>query len=238
MFLLHDLVAAIEDRLRLPAINLPTNLTAPSSTVEDIESIAADARRHLGIPAGPLEHVVRTLERHGAVVVRLSMEIDKVDTFSVIFDDRPLVVLTTDKLNRVRSRFDAAHEFGHLIMHRDVIGWERVAERQAHWFAAALLMPAREIRGAPPRLARLRPGSFLDLKAEWKVSIEDVLTTSKDAGRHDRPHLHRPAMKVMSNARLAAAGSPATMRSDPRSHPYCLRPPSPSLSGWGSPSKI
>ena len=54
VFLLHDLVAAIEDRLRLPAINLPTNLTAPSSTVEGIKSIAADARRHLGMPQGRL----------------------------------------------------------------------------------------------------------------------------------------------------------------------------------------
>jgi ribosomal protein L14 len=58
--------------------------------------IAAEAREHLGLPTGPVDNVVRTLERHGTMVVRLSMEIDKVDAFSVRFEDRPFVVLTTD----------------------------------------------------------------------------------------------------------------------------------------------
>jgi Zn-dependent peptidase ImmA (M78 family) len=47
-----------------------------------------------------------------------------------------------------RARFSLAHEIGHAVLH-----WDRFdapegpdAEREAHRFAAALLMPAAEIR--------------------------------------------------------------------------------------------
>ena len=195
VFLLHDLVAAIEDRLRLPAVSLPTELTDATTSRAAVEVIAAEAREHLGLPTGPVDNVVRTLERHGTVIVRLSMEIDKVDAFSVAFEDRPLVVLTTDKLNRFRSRFDAAHELGHLVMHRDVTRWEREAEKQAHWFAAGLLMPADDIIDELPASADWR--NLLDLKTEWKVSIAALLKRAETLGVMSN-HAYSNAMKVMS----------------------------------------
>jgi Zn-dependent peptidase ImmA (M78 family)/transcriptional regulator with XRE-family HTH domain len=195
VFLLHDLVMAIEARLRLPEVNLPRALTDAATPRPEVEEIAASVRARFGLPPGPFEDVVRTLERHGAVVVRLSIGITQVDAFSVTFDDRPLVVLTSDKLNRVRSRFDAAHELGHAVMHRDVTGWEREAEQQAHWFSAAMLMPAETIAAQLPATADWR--RLLDLKAEWKVSIAALLKRAKTLDMMS-DHTYTNAMKVMS----------------------------------------
>ena len=54
----------------------------------------------------------------------------------------PVVVLGTDKNDRARSRFDGAHELGHLVVHGDQIWGVKEVEHQAHAFAAAFLMPA------------------------------------------------------------------------------------------------
>lgn len=193
--LVHDLVAAIDNHIRLPMFDMPVRLTTAATTQDEIEAIAAEVRQHFGLPAGPIDHVVRTLERHGVVVVRLLMDLKKVDAFSVIFDDRPIVVLTADKYNRFRSRFDAAHELGHLIMHRDVGGWERQAENQAHWFAAAMLMPKTDIICHLPPTADWR--RLIDLKATWKVSMAALLKRAQTLEVMPN-HTYTNAMKAMS----------------------------------------
>src|SRR6476646_6900902 len=74
-----------------------------------------------------------------------------VDAFSVRFTRRPLILLTDDKSNYVRSRFDAAHELGHLVMHAKADPNDRSIERQAHDFAASFLLPAEVALGELPR---------------------------------------------------------------------------------------
>jgi Zn-dependent peptidase ImmA (M78 family)/transcriptional regulator with XRE-family HTH domain len=193
--LAHELVAAIENRIRLPAFTVPVQLTTASTSQDEIEAIAGEVRQSFVSPPGPVDHVVRTLERHGVVVVRLLLELKKVDAFSVNFDDRPVVVLTSDKFNRYRSRFDAAHELGHLVMHRDVGGWERQAENQAHWFAAAFLMPKSDIVSNLPTTADWR--RLIDLKATWKVSMAALLKRAQTLDVM-ADHTYTNAMKAMS----------------------------------------
>jgi Zn-dependent peptidase ImmA (M78 family) len=69
-----------------------------------------------------------------------------VDAFSVPFADHPVVVLGSDENDRVRSRFDCAHELAHLAMHGELIWGVKEVEDQAHQFAATFLMPAIAIR--------------------------------------------------------------------------------------------
>jgi Zn-dependent peptidase ImmA (M78 family) len=59
----------------------------------------------------------------------------RVDAFSVPFPDRPVVVLSSVKGKHDRSRFDAAHELGHLVMHNNVTDTSKEIEAQAHRFA-------------------------------------------------------------------------------------------------------
>ena len=62
--------------------------------------------------------------------------------------------LGSDKNYRARSRFDAAHELGHLVVHGDSYGVKQV-EQQAHMLAAGFLMPAHDIGARAADIRRL-----------------------------------------------------------------------------------
>lgn len=170
--LVHDLVAAVEQHVRLPELNLP-RLSAMSPA-----EAAISVRRSWGIPAGPVPHVVRELERHGIIVARLDRVGERVDAFSVNFPGRPVVMLGNDKGKRDRSRFDASHELGHLVMHDQPSG-DRSTENEAHAFAAEFLMPEQDIRGEL-RAERLDWRRLLDLKLRWACSISAIVRRARD----------------------------------------------------------
>lgn len=183
----HQLVTALEARVLLPDHTIKPHPIAPDSTDwEEIERAASATRSAWGVhPTEPIPHVVRLLERHGIVVVRSYDVAPKVDAFSVPFPDRSLIVLSAEKMKHDRSRFDASHEVGHLVMHRDLPeearGTKHV-ESQAHRFAGAFLMPADGIIDELPTSHR-DVRSLLDLKAKWGASIGALLRRARDLGR-------------------------------------------------------
>jgi len=146
-----------------------------------IEEIAGAVREKWQLPDGPIADMVALLEAHDAVVIRLPMGTDDVDAFSLPFPDRPVVVLASDKGDLARSRFDAAHELGHLVMHRDQVWGVKEVEQHAHWFAAAFLMPKGDIIEELPERAEW-PVLF-DLKRKWQVSLAALLMRAKTLGR-------------------------------------------------------
>jgi Zn-dependent peptidase ImmA (M78 family) len=89
-------------------------------------------------------------------------------------------VLANDKLDAARSRFDAAHELGHLVMHHDAEPGRQVVERQAQRFAAAFLMPAEAIGREFP--SRMSWPVFLGLKLRWRVSLQALLYRARGLG--------------------------------------------------------
>lgn len=184
--LVHDFVLEVERRLRLPDVDVPCIPLDASSTDLDAAEAARAVRERWGIPDGPIVDVVRELERHGIVVVRLSTGTRKVDAFSVAFRDRPLVILGDDKGKRGRSRFDASHELAHVVGHRDVKGWERRAEEQANAFAAEFLLPEADIT-PELRAAKLTWGRLLELKLRWGVSLQALLYRAKSLGVLSQP---------------------------------------------------
>lgn len=93
----------------------------------------------------------------------------------------PVVVLCSDKDDLARSRFDAAHELGHLVLNGDQ-GWGmKEVETQAHRFTAAFLMPREDTYSDLPDRADWR--TLFALKQEWEVSIVALLRRSRDLGR-------------------------------------------------------
>ncbi len=192
--LVHELVHAVEQHVALPASDVPANRAAHDDA--GIDRAAADAREHLGLDAsGPVPDVVRAMERHGIVTARFRVEGHQMDAFSVDYPDRPVVVLGADKGHRDRSRFDAAHELGHLVLHRPDDAGSKEAETQAHKFAAAFLMPADAIRDDLPRRADWE--RLAGLKREWGVSIAALLKRAQTLGRMD-PAAYTQAMKTLS----------------------------------------
>lgn len=171
-WLVHDLVAAVEQHVRLPDLDLPrVGAARPADAADKV-------RRDWRIPAGPIPNVVRVLERHGVVVARLDYAGERVDAFSVNFPGRPVVMLGNDKGKRDRSRFDASHELGHLVLHGQP-GGDAAVEAEAHAFAAEFLMPAEQVEGEL-RAERLDWRRLLDLKVRWGCSIAALIRRARD----------------------------------------------------------
>jgi Zn-dependent peptidase ImmA (M78 family) len=196
--LLQDLIAALEQHVRLPDVDIPVIDAGPGAVTKDIDDIAMAVRRQWDLGVEPIKDAVRELERHGIAVARMSMGHRRVDAFSVRFDRRPLVLLAEDKSNYVRSRFDACHELGHLVMHGRAEPGIKVVEVQAHDFASSFLLPREiAIEELPSRLDSSGWAKLASVKQRWGVSMAALLYRSRTLGIMS-PDTYRNAMKYMS----------------------------------------
>ena len=161
---------------QLPALNVPSPLE-----LDDVAGLAREARRRMDVAPGPVPHMVRLLEAHGVAVVRLDTDVASVDAFSQQQGHRPVVLLNAGKQDKARSRFDAAHELGHLLMHHDNEPGSRLLEQQAHAFAAEFLTPAAEI--GPELPYRVDWVSLHALKRRWGVSLKALVFRAHTLGR-------------------------------------------------------
>lgn len=186
---LHRLGTIVGQHVALPKVNLPDFqiLSDPLSlTGPQIDELAVETRRFWGLGLGPISNVVALLEKHGILVARAQMDADRLDGLSCYFADRPACVLSANKESGPRSRFDAAHELGHLVMHRGVdkvrlnkaSEW-RDYEDQAHRFAAAFLFPPVAFRN---EVKAFTLDGFFEVKMRWKVSVAMMMMQAKRLG--------------------------------------------------------
>src|SRR5262249_12657537 len=152
----------VERHVRLPAIGVPSLDVEDEDDLEGAERAAAAVRAEWGLGQGPIDNVVRLLEGKGVIVIRPKIDSEEVDAFSTWAGRRPLVVLASDKDDCARSRYDGAHELGHLVMHHDAEPGRKPVENQAQRFAAAFLMPAEVIINELP--SRMSWPVYFDLK--------------------------------------------------------------------------
>ncbi len=67
-----DIVEWIDPQyVDLPPVNLPEFPVAPDAPMAEVAEAARATRAHFGMAAGPVSHVVRLLEAHGVLVLRL-----------------------------------------------------------------------------------------------------------------------------------------------------------------------
>lgn len=132
------------------------------------EAAAESLRAAWGIGERPVKNMVHLLEAHGVRVFSLVQECNAVDAFSVWRDATPYVFLNYGKSSE-RNRFDAAHELGHLLLHRHGAPQGRQAEHEADAFASAFLMPRASVLAAAPRLPTV--DHLVQLKRTWNVSV-------------------------------------------------------------------
>lgn len=133
----------------------------------DPESAAEMLRRYWDLGELPIKSMIALLESKGVRVFSLSVDAREVDAFSMWYDGTPFVFLNTKKTAE-RCRFDAAHELGHLVMHRHGAPQGQEAEKEANAFASAFLMPRRSVLANAPRTATLK--SLIAHKKFWNVS--------------------------------------------------------------------
>ncbi|WP_416358249.1 helix-turn-helix domain-containing protein [Aureimonas phyllosphaerae] len=184
---------AFDGLANYPAVDLPSfepsDAKSPGYEGEEIEEIAEAVRSRFGLGLGPISNVVRLLEAKGVIVCRVQMEGENVEAFSFWSGSRPFVFLASEKGSGARARFDAAHELGHLVLHR-WIGADEIEdkvrlkeiEREADRFASAFLLPRKSF---PNEVYSPRLGAFVDLKARWKVSIQSMIYRCKTLGIFD-----------------------------------------------------
>ncbi|MEN9503252.1 MAG: hypothetical protein RI964_2537 [Pseudomonadota bacterium] len=131
------------------------------------EAIAEALRKYWGLGELPIKNMIDLLESKGIRVFSLVIDAKEVDAFSMWYNDKPFIFLNTMKTAE-RCRFDAAHELGHLIMHRHGVPQGQDAEREANSFASAFLMPRRSVLAYAPRSVTLP--SLIARKKYWTVS--------------------------------------------------------------------
>jgi Zn-dependent peptidase ImmA (M78 family)/DNA-binding XRE family transcriptional regulator len=130
---------------------------------------AAESVRHMwGVGQQPIPNVVNLLELHGARVFSLSEDCDAIDAFSVWRNGIPFVFLNNRKTPE-RGIFDAAHELGHLTLHRHGSPQGRDAEKEADAFAACFIMPESGIRASAPSFPTI--STIAAMKKTWRASV-------------------------------------------------------------------
>ncbi|HCG6603367.1 TPA: ImmA/IrrE family metallo-endopeptidase [Vibrio parahaemolyticus] len=147
----------------------------------DIEpEVAAQMlRADWNLGTASISNMVHLLEKHGVRVFSLAENTQNVDAFSFWKGTTPYVFLNTQKSGE-RSRFDAAHELGHLILHQHNSPQGKDLESEADRFAAELLMPRATI--LPYKGSMITIQSILKLKHNWKVSAFALIVQMKNVG--------------------------------------------------------
>ena len=173
----------LSEDIIFPDVDLPVLPDKYAQIIEfsydDIEDIALYLRRHWNLGTAPIKNMSRLLESHGIVVASVKTGYSETDACSSFIEGRPFVFLDMQKECAVRTRFNMAHELGHLLLHHDISQkdiddkktLDRI-EKEANQFASCFLLPRAsfilDIRSTS--LA-----SFLPLKNKWKVSIQAMV---------------------------------------------------------------
>jgi Zn-dependent peptidase ImmA (M78 family) len=132
------------------------------------EAAAMMLRVHWGIGERPIRSMIHLLEAKGVRVFSLAETNREVDAYSFWRGDISYVFLNTQKSTE-HSRFDAAHELGHLVLHKHASPNGVNAEKEANEFAGAFLMPKASVLASIPR--RLDLPNMIGLKQRWTVSV-------------------------------------------------------------------
>jgi Zn-dependent peptidase ImmA (M78 family)/DNA-binding XRE family transcriptional regulator len=190
----------LESYVEFPEVAIDAIPVDDDTRPRAIEEIAAEIRRRWGMPEGPAGNIVRLVEARGAIASRVRPRSERVDAFSQRMEGRPVVMLWSTKQDAARSRFDAAHELGHLIMHPDPEPGNKTMERQAHAFAASFLMPADQVADELPVRAPTKrdQGHLLALKRTWGISVAAIFYRARQLNRIS-PEGHRNAMIRLSD---------------------------------------
>lgn len=182
-----EIVKYFEKFVKLPSINLPdlSDILEGESynyRKETIMDICKRIREHWGIGNKPIDNLAYLLQVNGFIISRQYINQDKTDAFSQNIDDKKYIFISGNKECAVRSRFDLAHELGHLVLHNTIDKddfEEKIIEKDADLFASEFLYPS-EIFLEDIQDYSLGFERFIELKEKWKVSIQLLVRKCKD----------------------------------------------------------
>jgi Zn-dependent peptidase ImmA (M78 family)/DNA-binding XRE family transcriptional regulator len=165
-FLLSDWIT---ERFNLPEADL-----IDLSFEKDALRAAMSIRQHWALGQQPINNMVKLLESKGIMIFSLSENTKNLDAFSCWRNDKPYIFLNTFK-SAEHSRFDAAHELGHLVLHRHGGPHQKSAEYEANMFASGFLMPEADIRSNISIFYMTSVNQLIQMKKRWGVSIAALI---------------------------------------------------------------
>lgn len=181
----------IDSKFSIPKPDVPT-LDFDSQPVTP-EEAARTIRASWGIGELSISNIVHLLESKGIRVFSLTENCIEVDAYSFWRDDIPYILLNTMK-SPERSRFDAAHELAHLVLHRHLPKTGRQEELEADRFASAFLMPKSSVMSKIPRMPSLN--FLIEVKKYWKVSLAALVRRTFDIGLSSDWHYRQLCMDL------------------------------------------
>lgn len=177
----QDVAVALMEFVDYPELNLPKRdfIDPEEITAEDIEQAASECRDMWRLGRVAVQDLALAVEGAGIILVREETGIAQIEGLSAWSEmlGRPLILLSADKDNGYRSRFDLAHELGHLILHRNILRTKdndrhKLMEKQAHHFAGSFLLPAESF--ATDIRMPVTLDDLLLLKRRWGVSVAAI----------------------------------------------------------------
>ena len=172
---LSVILPELRRRFVLPPLQLP------DYAGYDPEEAARLLRHEWKLGQGPIGDMVQLLETKGVNVFWVREESPTLDAWSLWQDEVPLVMLNLRSEAGCRGRFDAAHELGHLVLHRGARTLDGLeVEAQANRFAAAFLLPGEQFKAEAPRYPVLK--ALFPLKQRWGVSLVALVMRCKQLG--------------------------------------------------------
>lgn len=129
------LVTWIKSKFSLPSLGIP------SFNGMDPQMAANVVRELWGLGSKPLPNLVQLCESKGIHVLGLPKSIASIDALSFWYEGSAFILLARNKTPE-RTRFNLAHELGHLVLHENHYGFsEPDYESEADSFATEFLFP-------------------------------------------------------------------------------------------------
>lgn len=191
---LKEISFSLEEWIDYPEVNLiasPTRQEALDLSDDQIEKVANELRLFWKLGDRPVKNLIATIESNGIIVAKEyigNVGMDGVSTWI----DRPFIWIAEDKSNFFRSRFDIAHELGHIILHKNLIADDclitderhtmeryKKIERQAHLFASHFLAPRRALSLS---FRSITLDNLLLEKKRWGMSVAALIMQYHNLG--------------------------------------------------------
>jgi Zn-dependent peptidase ImmA (M78 family)/DNA-binding XRE family transcriptional regulator len=185
------------DRWLCDLFNMPTT-DVPDLRLESPEAAAATLRAMWGLGDKPIGNLIHLLESKGVRVYPLSVLGNEVDAFSLWSGEAAFVMLNVQKTAE-HSRFDAAHELAHLVLHKHGAPVGKEAESEANRFASSFLMPDADVKAHTIRNPGIR--AMIQWKARWKVSLAALNYRMHQLGMTSEHHYKSLCIQISAMGR-------------------------------------
>lgn len=208
---------AIEDLLHMRSVNWeqPRSAPHPVTDLRDAEDAARSVREDWGLGNDPIPQLAELLEERGIKI--LSLDLNDIDGLAAKVrrkdQNAARVIVIKRSTWSERKRFNLAHELGHMVI-APAAGVD--AEKAAHRFAGAFLVPADVLRAeVGANRSSISIGELVELKKRFGVSIQALAYRCKDLGIINQSECSK-LFRVFSDRgwRAAPFEEPATMKPD------------------------